>query len=187
MTESSTSNPVRSGPLQPQWDEALFVDPEPSEAVAEAPDVGVCIDCGEPTPGLDLLFSERGRVCIDCHGEAEVAHVDLSPWHHAVPTLAMIGTLTALAVGLPQIAQLVVYFGPTGALAWAVMNLLPATLGGFLTIAALRLLRDAWTNPLDEDLPFAAWVLRLSTSALAVVASAVSTVVFPIMALWPFL
>jgi len=146
-----------------------------------------CHDCGVRTPRADLLFSEHGRVCLECHGEHEVARVDLSPWRDAAPILAMIAGLVTVAVILPQVARIVLSLGPTGAIAWVVMNVLPASFGVFLVIAALRLLRDAWTNPLDEEVPFVEGLLRTGAAGLAVVASVVGTVAFPILALWPFL
>ena len=145
-----------------------------------------CADCGERTPNTDLMFSERGRVCIDCHREDEVADVNLGPWSQAWPILAMIGGLVAIAITLPQVARIVLGLGPTGAIAWMVMNLLPATMGAFLAIAALRIFRDALTNPLDEELPFWERVLRTGTGGLALLASLACTLAFPIMALWPF-
>ncbi|MEN0065892.1 MAG: hypothetical protein AAGA48_27375 [Myxococcota bacterium] len=145
-----------------------------------------CADCGHITPSVDLLFTERGSVCLSCHGENEVAYVDLSPWRHAVPTLLMIVGLAFVAVTLPQVAQIVLSLGPTGAIAWAVMNLLPASFGVFLVIAAMRLLRDAWTNPLDEELPRWASALRMAMGMGALLASALCTLAFPVMALWPF-
>ncbi|MEM6925901.1 MAG: hypothetical protein AAF602_03145 [Myxococcota bacterium] len=146
-----------------------------------------CADCGERTPRTDLLFSERGQVCLDCHGEDEIAGVDLTPWRHVTPILAMIAGLVFVAVSLPQVARIVLSLGPTGAIAWAVMNLLPASFGVFLVIAALRMLRDALTNPLAEEVSMVDQVLRSGTSGLAVVASVACTLAFPVMALWPFL
>lgn len=192
MTQTTAARPR---PPTSLLDRNLAVTPEeidffagsmaPVDLRAAAP--MACADCGERTPCTDLLFSERGRVCIDCHGEDEVAGVDLSPWRHAAPVLAMAAGLVAVAVTLPQVAQIVLKLGPTGAIAWAVMNLLPASFGVFLVIAASRLLRDALTNPLDEDVPFVDWLLRAGSSGLAVLATATCTLAFPVMALWPFL
>lgn len=173
--------------------DSLMATPEEREFFEERtlapPPTGpqICIVCGELTPHRDLLLDEEGGVCIDCHRENEVAHVDLSPWRHAVPVLVMVGGLVGVAVTLPQVGAHILGLGPTGAIGWALINMLPATLGVFLSVAALRLLRDAWFNPLDEDLPLLDWLLRMGSSGLATIASLACTMAFPAMALWPFL
>ncbi len=193
MTELTSAKPLPSsleatGDLASTPEERDFFGGSMAPIDLTSAEPMACASCGHQTPRTDLLFSERGRVCLDCHGEEEVSGVDLSPWQHTIPVLAMVSGLAFVTVTLPQVALFVLSRGPTGAIAWAVMNLLPASFGVFLVISALRVFRDAVSHPLDdEEVAWVDRVLRAGSAGLAVLASVSCTLAFPIMALWPFL